>query len=154
MRYLFLLIHKIYVELFGGDLKKALASASSSSDSSIKLTKNALNLPLLVFTCQDGSGIVTRQEVPVRVLSPSQALDIREPTTPTANVNITLPPLSSFRCGLLSNSLRPIIERTKSISDYITIQANKSGKLVICAETDNATIETFFSKYVRRFNIP
>ena len=43
--------NEIYLELFGSDLKKALASASSSADATIKLTKNALNLPLLVFTC-------------------------------------------------------------------------------------------------------
>jgi hypothetical protein len=31
--------NEIYLELFGTDLKKALASASTSSDASIKLTK-------------------------------------------------------------------------------------------------------------------
>ena len=49
-------------------------------------------------------------------------------------------------------NLRTVIDRLKHISSTIYLEANNKGELTISANTDGASIQTYFSKFVPRFD--
>ncbi|KAJ3218564.1 hypothetical protein HK099_005010 [Clydaea vesicula] len=133
--------NEIYLEFFIEHFERALKSCCNSEETNLRLTK-INNLPCLLFTINEnnrsGHQIKLTQQVPVRVLSPVQVLDLQEPEIPEANVLITLPPLHALK----------YIERMKSVSNFITLSANMKGELKIKAETDMVKIETFFDNLI------
>ena len=49
-------------------------------------------------------------------------------------------------------NLRTVLDRLKHISSTIYLDANDKGELTISAHTDGASIQTYFSKFVPRFD--
>jgi hypothetical protein len=51
-----------------------------------------------------------------------------------------------------SYNLRTVVDRLKHISSTIYLEANNKGEMTISAHTDGASVQTYFSKFVPRFD--
>ncbi|KAJ1913376.1 Checkpoint protein hus1 [Mycoemilia scoparia] len=132
--------NEIYTELQVEHWQRALKSCRDGEDVTLKLTKRN-NMPYLSFQISETGRIggrgahVLKQEVPLRILSPQQMENIREPIVPSGQVHIMLPPL---------HSLRSVAERLKSLGDLVAISANMSGEFTLKVATELVEIETHF----------
>eukprot|EP01147_Barroeca_monosierra_P006533 gene6533-7508_t len=119
---------------------RALRSATHSHDLVMKLTKKD-NFPFMTFKIGSVSSTgMTRsivQDVPVVVRPTEEIETIRPPTLPVSDVNIYLPEV---------RLLRNIVDRMKSISHALTLQANLNGELILLVESDIVTVKTCFSR--------
>ncbi len=73
------------------------------------------------------------QDVPIRLLSPSQLALLSEPEMPNPTVHIMLPTLKN---------LKPIVDRLKGLSDWLALECNMDGILKLGVTTDSAKITT------------
>ncbi|TPX33873.1 hypothetical protein SmJEL517_g03354 [Synchytrium microbalum] len=113
--------NEIWLELSGEFLHKALKSTFHAHDVVLKLTKKD-DLPVLSFVMSNqsrsGKNVTVMQDVPVRVMTPQQTRELREPTVGNSEIYIMMPPLTS---------IKTIVEKMKSFSNFVTISANNSG---------------------------
>ncbi len=133
--------NEIYFELALDHLQKALKSASGSAiqlhDVIVKLTKKN-GSPYLSFTIElhPSPTMTITQDVPITLLSAQQFASLTEPHLPDPKVHVLLPPL---------RVLRPVVDRMKNISEFLTISANMAGSLALKVDTDLASVATFYS---------
>ncbi|RPB20776.1 Hus1-like protein [Terfezia boudieri ATCC MYA-4762] len=150
----------INLQLSLDTLHRALRSAYSASDASIRLTKRASDgAPVLCLTITtmtsssrlsapvlaSGNTTVT-QEVPVKVLSASNVADLVEPTCPEPDVHIILPPLSQLRA--ISERFNRLTQASGSLSvsdsHRLLLSANMQGEFKMQIETDVVKVESLF----------
>ncbi|KAF8457249.1 checkpoint protein Hus1/Mec3 [Terfezia claveryi] len=147
----------INLQLSLDTLHRALRSAYSASDASIRLTKRASDgAPVLCLTIttmtsssrlsapvlSSGNTTVT-QEVPVKVLSASNVVDLVEPTCPEPDVHIILPPLSQLR-AISERFNRLTGSSSVSDSHRLLLSANMQGEFKMQIETDVVKVESLF----------
>jgi HUS1 checkpoint protein len=126
----------------------------------IKLAKRQ-NIPCLCIdacsvggTTRKGTGTVggssciiqVHHAIPVRILRHTEMQHhLPPPIQQLPNVQLELH-------GPSASNLRVVIDRLKSISSTVYLEANMKGELTISAQTDGASIQTFFSKLIPRFD--
>jgi HUS1 checkpoint protein len=149
-------------------LKSVLGNESMNSTSSmalleaqryvvIKLAKRQ-NIPCLcIDACRIGGStknsngnhnstctIQVHHAIPVRILRHTEmSHHLPPPLQQLPNVQLELTQ-SSY-------NLRTVIDRLKSISSTVYLDANMKGELTISAHTDGASIQTYLSKLIPRF---
>lgn len=74
-------------------------------------------------------------DIPITILTPMQFAQYSEPSLPDPHVHIMMPPL---------RLLRPVIDKMKNISDYVTVQANMAGEFNLQVTTDTVEINTVY----------
>ncbi|XP_064396750.1 checkpoint protein HUS1-like [Halichondria panicea] len=129
--------NEIYLELNIEQLSRALKSALTAQVLKIKLTKKqgpCLTLEILLPT-MTGAHRTVVHDIPVAVVPVRLWPDYQEPDMPEIDVSIYLPPLK-----LLKN----IVDRMKTMSNFVTISANMNGELNIKLQTDSVTVTTYF----------
>jgi HUS1 checkpoint protein len=90
--------------------------------------------------------IQVHHAIPVRILRHTEMQHhLPPPIQQLPNVQLELHGPSAL-------NLRTVIDRLKYISSIIYLEANMKGELTISAHTDGASIQTFFSKLVPRFD--
>ncbi|KAI8815561.1 checkpoint protein Hus1/Mec3 [Fimicolochytrium jonesii] len=133
---------KIYMEVAGDLLVRALRSALSAVDVKVKLTKKD-GWPMLAFyitnASKTGNRVYLTQDVPVRILPQQEAQELAEPVVGDQQVHILLPPIQD---------VRNIAERMKSLGSHIVVGANMSGEFVLKISADGAKVETSFKGLV------
>ncbi|GJE85615.1 cell cycle checkpoint [Phanerochaete sordida] len=72
------------------------------------------------------------QDVRIEMMRQQELDKLREPMCPEPDIHIMLPPLTK---------LRTVMERLRSQSDIIRVQANKAGRLDFAVSTDSIAIE-------------
>ena len=147
--------NEINLEIPLDTLSRALKSCSTSTETTIRLTKKSNNAYLALTTsitvpptipfpssispCAGTNSLKgkTGMEneithlVPTKVL---QGVDEREPNLPEEEVHIMLPfPIET---------LRGVSERYKSLSDKLILGANMAGELKLRVEADEVKVET------------
>ncbi|KAI9207229.1 checkpoint protein Hus1/Mec3 [Polychytrium aggregatum] len=134
--------NQIFLQLSGEHLVRSLKSAQNATEITMKLAKKN-SLPVLSFQIANqsrtGNCVLLVQDIPVRVLTPPEAEELKEPLVPEPHVHIMMPPLSS---------IRTIAERMKSMSNYITISANMRGEFVLKIDTDSVEVETSYRNLI------
>lgn len=92
-----------------------------------------------------GKEVLLVQDIPVRVLPPSIAMELKEPRLPTPDMAIKLPSLET---------LRQITDRLKHLNPdhMITLRANQAGQLELISETSSLKVKTEFSGLNMRGN--
>ena len=73
------------------------------------------------------------QDVPIKLLSPTQTALLVEPRLPEPTVHILLPSLKQ---------LKPIVDRLKKLDEALVIECNMDGVLKLGVQTDSAKITT------------
>ncbi|KAM4705687.1 checkpoint protein HUS1 isoform 2-T2 [Rhinophrynus dorsalis] len=129
--------NEIYLELIPENLSRALKTAQNAKTVKIKLTNKhcpcltvAVELPSLSST----SRIVTH-DIPVSVIPRRLWNDFKEPSVPDFDVSIYLPTLKT---------MKSVVERMKNLSNFIVIEANRSGEINLKIETDLVSVSTHF----------
>lgn len=129
--------NEIYLELNLEQLSRALRSSLNAQVVKIKLTRKQ-GACLTVEISQPTMTGVQRtvvHDVPVAVVPERLWSDYQEPDMPDIDVSIYLPSLK-----LLKN----IVDRMKSMSNFVTVAANMSGELRLRMETDVVMATTYF----------
>lgn len=114
------------------NLSRAIKSGERAMRIVIKLTKKN-GRAFLTFEISETVGIT--QEVPVMLQSLKSLAEYAEPHMPEPEVQLSMPNLTS---------LKSVIERMKSVSDQVTIEASSTGRLQFCVETEMVTIRTHY----------
>ncbi|KAG5463643.1 MAG: checkpoint protein Hus1/Mec3 [Olpidium bornovanus] len=131
--------NEIYLEVQVEFLVRALRSAQSAAETVMRLTKKdgspVLSFGITIFN-RGGKPLDLVQDVPVRVMSPQQMAEVREPLCPEPDVHIMMPPLLNVRI---------IVERMKTMADNLIVAANMSGELLFKVETPSVRVETRFA---------
>jgi Hus1-like protein len=114
----------------------------------LKLAKRQ-NIPCLcIDACSAGSRgsaamISVHHAIPVRILRHTEMQNHLPPQIPLPDVQLEL--------SASAASLRTIVDRLKSISSTVYLEANMTGELTVSVHTDGASIQTFFSKLTPRY---
>jgi HUS1 checkpoint protein len=90
--------------------------------------------------------IQVHHAIPVRILRHTEMTHHLPPPIkqlPTLQLEIVPSPYN----------LRNVLDRLKHISSTIYLEANSKGELTISAHTDGASIQTYFSKFIPRFDV-
>ena len=89
--------------------------------------------------------IQVHHAIPVRILRHTEMTHHLPPPiqqSPTVQLELVPSPYN----------LRTVVDRLKHISSTIYLEANNKGELTISAHTDGASIQTYFSKFIPRFD--
>jgi HUS1 checkpoint protein len=114
-------------------------ACSISSSSSAKSNQTAS------FGNSSSCTIQVHHAIPVRILRHTEMTHhLPPPMQQSPTVQLEIVP-SSY-------NLRTVVDRLKHISSTIYLEANNKGELTISAHTDGASIQTYFSKFVPRFD--
>lgn len=134
--------NEIWIEVRTDQVIRVLKSAQSAIDVYCKLSKKT-GLPSLSFNIKSmyrgDNPVLLVQDIPIRVLNLYHINEYREPMVPQPHVHILMPPLIS---------VRTIIDRMKSMSNYLTISANHNGEFILKIQTESVLVETFFKDLV------
>ncbi|KAI8802434.1 checkpoint protein Hus1/Mec3 [Cladochytrium replicatum] len=141
--------NEIWLDVSCENMVRALKSSTQSVNGAgappsvvMKLTKKD-NLPILslVITAltRTGKGISLVQDVPVHVLNKAESDAFKEPMVPEPQVHIMMPPLANVKV---------IMDRMKSMSNFITVAANMSGDFVMKVKAQEVQLETTFTDLV------
>lgn len=114
------------------NLLRALKSAENATSIKMKLANKGR--PFLTFEIQS-EGLSIVQDVPVTMKTMQDIQDVQEPVIDADEVKVKMPPLKS---------LRPVVERMKSVSDRLTFLANTNGDVCFQVEADMVTIRTYY----------
>ncbi|RLN66860.1 hypothetical protein BBJ28_00007753 [Nothophytophthora sp. Chile5] len=76
------------------------------------------------------------QSIPITVLAMSTVEHYREPSVPAPQIVIEMPPL---------RALRSIVDRLKAMHKTITVEASKTGTLILRIDTHPLTLQTLFA---------
>ena len=89
--------------------------------------------------------IQVHHAIPVRILRHTEMMHhLPPPIQQLPSVQLEIVP-SSY-------NLRMVLDRLKHISSTIYLEANQKGELTISANTDGASIQTYFSRFVTRLD--
>ncbi|XP_074653018.1 checkpoint protein HUS1-like [Tubulanus polymorphus] len=127
--------NEIFLEVIPENFMKALKTSQVSKSIKVKLTKK--HTPCLTFEIEmpsTHSRFVTH-DVPVHVIPKRLWAEYDEPAMPEFDVSIYMPSLKV---------LRNVVDRMKTMSNFIIISANRSGEFIVKVETDSVTIATHF----------
>ncbi|ORX60072.1 cell cycle checkpoint [Piromyces finnis] len=134
--------NEIWLEVRTDQIIRVLKSAQSAIDVYCKLTKKT-GLPSLSFNIKSifrgDNPVLLVQDIPIRVLNMYHISEYKEPMVPQPHVHILMPPLVS---------VRTIIDRMKSMSNYLTISANYNGEFTLKIETESVSVETYFKDLI------
>lgn len=134
--------NEIWIELRTDQVIRVLKSAQAAIDVYCKLTKKT-GLPSLSFNIKSmyrgDNPVLLVQDIPIRVLNLYHINEYKEPMVPQPHVHILMPPLVS---------VRTIIDRMKSMSNYLTISANFNGEFILKIETEAVSVETYFKDLI------
>ncbi|KAI8843643.1 checkpoint protein Hus1/Mec3 [Chytridium lagenaria] len=131
--------NQIWLDVPSEHLTRALKSAMMSDEIIMKLAKrNAMPVLSIVgrSTTRAGKSLHITQDIPVKVISPSDASLIREPTITEPEIGVILPPL---------HSLKNIMDKLRLIHNRVLLRASTSGELKITLEADNVKIISQFN---------
>jgi HUS1 checkpoint protein len=113
----------------------------------LKLAKRQ-NIPCLCLdACTTGRGsgtgavIQVHHAIPVRILRAAEWQNHLPPVIPLPDVQLELAP---------DKPLRTIMDRLRSMSSTVYLEANMTGELTVRIDTDGASIRTFYSKLIPR----
>ncbi|CAG9859398.1 unnamed protein product [Phyllotreta striolata] len=130
--------NEIYLEFSTVLLARSLAILKQNVKSCIiKLTNKqspCLTLEMELDAEEISSQIV--HDVPVEVISRKYWSNYEEPRFDDFHVTIQMPSLKS---------LRPIVERLKNLSNYLTVTANKNGRLTLQIKTTDVNLSVHFT---------
>ncbi|XP_048858193.1 checkpoint protein HUS1-like [Brienomyrus brachyistius] len=129
--------NEIYLELVPENLSRALRTAQNAKSLKAKLTKKhcpCLTLAAELPSLSSVSRVVTH-DIPVDVIPRKLWHDFREPTVPDFDVSIYLPPLKT---------MKNVIDRMKNLSNFLVLEANRSGQMNLKIETDLVSVSTHF----------
>jgi HUS1 checkpoint protein len=122
-------------------LSTALSSGKEAPLIHMKLAKRAGQACLVIETRAREIDIV--HDLPIKVMRATDICHYMLPEVPPPDVQLELP---------LQRSVRTVVERMKGIAKYLHIDAEMGGQLVLRAETDDATIKTYYTQLVPNFN--
>ncbi|PWY96977.1 cell cycle checkpoint [Testicularia cyperi] len=132
--------NQINLEVSPDTLLKALRSANNAYSVVLRLAKRNKD-PLLSFSISaqshTGAKLEVLQDVLIKVLKPAEMSRIIEPLCPEPDVHIILPKLLH---------LRTVAEHMRSLSDIVTLSANRQGELRLSVAEDEVKLETTWSK--------
>ena len=130
--------NQIYLDVSVEQLSRALRSTVGAQVVKIKLTKK--QGAFITVEISQPTGLATtlrtiQHDIPVSVVPNRLWSAYQEPDMPDVDVSIYLPPLKL---------LKTVVDRMKTLGNFITISANMSGELWVTLETDVVTATTFF----------
>ncbi|SNX87627.1 related to protein hus1, required for S-M and DNA damage checkpoints [Melanopsichium pennsylvanicum] len=129
----------INLEVSPDTLLKALRSANNAYSVILRLAKRNKD-PLLSFSISSqsrtGAKLEVVQDVLIKVLKPAEMSRIVEPLCPEPDVHIILPKLLD---------LRTVTEHMRSLSDVVTLSANKQGQLRLSVMEHQVSLDTTWS---------
>ncbi|PVD37195.1 hypothetical protein C0Q70_04190 [Pomacea canaliculata] len=129
--------NEIYLELCPENVLRALKTGQSARWIKLKLTNK--HTPCLTVEVELPSvGSYQRlvvHDIPVTIIKRRNWGDYTEPEIPNFDVSITMPVLK-----LLKN----VVEKMKSLSNYMILSANQKGEMKLSVETDMVAINTHF----------
>jgi len=114
------------------NIARAIRSGINADKIVMKLTKKS-NRAFLTFDITENVNII--QDVPVTLQPIKRMKEFYEPELPDPEVQIRMPELKA---------LKNVIDRMKSVSDILTIEASLTGELVFEVNTDMVTIKTYY----------
>lgn len=114
------------------NIARAIKSGMQADKIVMKLTKKS-NRAFLTFDITENVNII--QDVPVTLQPLKRMKEYYEPELPDPEVQIRMPDMKA---------LKNVIDRMKSVSDILTIEATSSGELVFEVATDMVTIKTYY----------
>ncbi|KAJ3272629.1 DNA damage checkpoint control protein [Terramyces sp. JEL0728] len=123
----------IFIQLCGEHFVKALKSAQSSISVTMKLTRRELPYLSLTITNQSRTGkhLQLVQDIPVKVIPPSSAVDLGEPEMPDPTLSLQFPPIIV---------LKKLIEKMKNLANTLTISATTNGVLEFEIQTEMLSV--------------
>lgn len=127
---------------FSNDTSLLAGATLEAQYTVIKLAKRQ-NIPCLcIDACSAGKGtaamIQVHHAIPVRIMRHTEMLNHLPPQIPLPDIKLEF--------SASATSLRTIVDRLKSISPTLYLEANMTGELTVSIHTDGASIQTFFSK--------
>lgn len=136
---------EIYLKVDLRNALRALKSATTAALTIVKLTKKQ-GIPYLTIEMKKPSGQVQQnnqqvstisivQDIPVIVLTLDEISELSEPQLPEPPVQIMMPHLKD---------LKSVIERLKSIGDYITISATMANSMTLRLDTPLIQCNTLY----------
>ncbi|GAB1601057.1 checkpoint protein HUS1-like [Argonauta hians] len=129
--------NEIFLEILPDNLLKALKTGQIAKWIKIKLTKK--QVPCLTIEVDlptpNGLSRTVVHDIPVSVLALRHWAEYEEPDAPDFDVSINLPALKL---------LRNVVDKMKSLSNFVVMSANYEGKMKLTVETDVASVCTYF----------
>eukprot|EP00039_Didymoeca_costata_P014293 m.229427 g.229427 ORF g.229427 m.229427 type:complete len:291 (+) comp15988_c0_seq19:168-1040(+) len=130
--------NEILVSLHLDFLIRAIKSASTSSEVTVKLSKRGdaryISFHIMILR-PNGTMRPIVQDVPLELCPHADIESVVCPDLPMPEVNIYLPPL---------RSLKSVIERMKAMSETATIATNRAGELQLKIDTTIVSVKTHF----------
>ncbi|TDH70727.1 hypothetical protein CCR75_004223 [Bremia lactucae] len=114
--------------------QQALTSGKDASAVMLRLLKRDGHNFLCLRTRAVDIDII--QSIPIDVLSMSLVEHYKEPSVPAPQMAIEMPPL---------RAMRSIVDRLKVMHKTMTVEASKSGTLVLRIDTNTLTLQTLFA---------
>ncbi|KAM8823325.1 checkpoint protein HUS1 [Spinachia spinachia] len=129
--------NEICLEVMPENLSRALKTVQSARTVKIKLTRK--HCPCLTVTAELPSmsslSRVVTHDVPVDVVPRRLWHEFKEPGMPDFHVSIYLPPLKT---------MKNVVDRMKNLSNFLVMEANRSGEMNLKIETDLVSVTTHF----------
>lgn len=133
----------IYIQLHPGPLTQTLAVIKTTNSTSIKSLKIKLTrkeqIPCLSFTVEMSPSVrQCVQDVPIHLVPRKDWSDIAQPTydlVPNQYISIILPDVKR---------LKYMLDRYKTLGNYVTLEAFFIGDLIIKLESDRLKLSTHF----------
>jgi len=117
------------------NLSRAIKSASSSTEVVLKLTKKD-GLPCFTILADSLSGVNVTQDAPINSFLTKDGLSAwSEPDMNTPDIGLACPE---------TRSLRPVLERMKTLDKFVSIQMAIRGQLSLRVNTEIVVIRTTF----------
>lgn len=131
--------NEIYLQLNIDQMSQILKLSHNAQQIKIKLTKKQGAFLSLEVSQPTGSGSTRNisHDIPVSIIPQRLWTEYQEPDMPDIDVSIYLPPLKQ---------LKSLLEKMKTLADYVTISANMNGELQLKIETDIVSVTTFYQK--------
>lgn len=128
--------NEIALQLNLGHLERVLQSAGTAQPVAVRLTKRNRD-PILTLSVEQShlNRVALTQEVPVVPLTAKQRARYIEPDLPDPQVAICMPSL---------RHVQTVVDRMKSLSDTIIIEANMAGELTLRIDADMVQVTTFY----------
>eukprot|EP00054_Salpingoeca_dolichothecata_P015860 m.92038 g.92038 ORF g.92038 m.92038 type:complete len:285 (+) comp21693_c0_seq2:193-1047(+) len=130
--------NEILIEIQLDSLLRVIKSAFQSSDVLLKLVKKDHTTYLNVLVTLPSPTGITRplsHDIPVTIFPFAEIEQCRPPELPNPEVALDLPEIKV---------LRTLVDRIKTMSEYVLLAANNIGDLIIKAETGMVSVKTFF----------
>ena len=131
----------ILLEVDSAMLNTSLSSGKEAPLIHMKLAKRMGQACLVIETRARDVDIV--HDLPIKVMRAQDIEHHLPPEVPAPDVQLELS---------LNRSIRNVVDRMRAIVKYMFIDAHMKGQLVLRAETEDATIKTYYTHLVPRFD--